>query len=363
MVRELPTDAIGLLVLRGGLLTGADLSSVGIGRNGRRTLQQRGLLVSLARGVYSASVLVRELDEWTRFALRSVAFTMAAPEDAVAAGRSSIALQDLPHLGRPPTVPSVIRGACPPRGSDTSPCGHSRFVSLDPGWVVRVGDVPVLHPAVTVIDVGRRSGRLSTLIAADAVARMPGGRESMRVALDAMRRWPGTGRARWSVAHADADCESPLETVGRYAVLRAGLPVPMSNVWLGIDRPRYRVDHYWAEQRLALEGDGVHKYRMNGAGGEDDALLVEKDREFELHGWGVRTERYTWRRALFEPSAVAERCAAALRSPVLPADPGLQWWSAKEGYRLRGMPVPRGQLSAGPGWQAQVDAALREVFG
>lgn len=363
MVRDLPTAVIEALIRGGGLMCTADLQAVGIQRHSRRTLLRRGLLTALARGVYSVPVLLQSLDDWTLFALRSQAFAMASPEDAVAAGWSAVALKDLPHLGRPPSVPGVIRRARPPRGSDTSPRGRSRFASVDPGWVVRVGDVPVLHPAVTVIDIGRRSGRLSTLIVADAVARQPGGRESMRAALDAMTRWPGTGRSGWAVAHADADCESPLETVGRYAVLTAGLPPPMSNVWLGIDRPHYRVDHYWAERRLAMEGDGVHKCRLAGAGTEDDALLVEKDREFEMRGWGVRTERYTWRRALFEPGSVAGRCAAALAAVPLPAHPGLRWWPAAEGYRLRGMPMPSAQLGAGPGWRQQVIDALHGLFG
>jgi len=362
MVKRLPAAVVSLLIRGGGLVTTAELRAASVGRKGVATLLRRELLVSLARGVYSSPALLLSLDDWTRFALRARAFVLAAPEDAVGADWSSVALQDLPHLGRPPHAPGVIRRASPPRGSDASPRGRSRFASLDPGWVVRVGDVPVLHPAVTVIDIGRRAGRLGTLIAADAVARMPGGRESMRVALDATRRWPRTERAAWAVAHADGACESPLETVGRYAVVSAGLPAPLSNVWLGIDEPCYRVDHYWVEQRLALEGDGVHKYRLAGAGREDDALVVEKDREFDLRCWGVRTERYTWRRALFEPSAVAERCAAALRSPALPADSGLRWWPAAEGYRLRGMPVPRTQLGAGPGWQFRVDAALRRLY-
>lgn len=364
MVRDLPAAVVGMLCRGGGLVTTAELGSAGVGRNTLRTLLRRELLVPLARGVYSALALVRALDEWTLFSLRSRAFVKAAPEDAVGADWSAVALGDLPHLGRPALLPGVIRRASPPRGSDASPRGRTRFASLDPAWLVRVADVPVLHPAVTVIDIGRRSGRLGTLIVADAVARMPGGSESLRVALEAMRHWPGSGRAGWAVAHADGDCESPLESVGRYAVLSAGLPAPMSNVWLGVDEPRYRVDHYWAEQRLALEGDGVHKYRMaHLPGGEDDALLVEKDREFELRSWGVMTERYTWRRALFDPGSVAGRCASALDGPALPAHPGLRWWPAAEGYRLRGMTVPRSQLGAGPGWQQLVDLALRRLYG
>jgi hypothetical protein len=363
MVTTLPVDVIALLLRGQGLVTTASLQPVGIRRNARATLLRRGLLVAVARGVYSAPALLQSLDEWTLFALRSRAFAMAAPEDAVAAGWSGVALQDLPHLGRPPTAPCVIRRSSPPRGSDASPRGRTRFASLDPGWITMVAGVPVVHPAVTVIDVGRRSGRLATLVVADAVARLPGGPDSMRMALEAMRRWPGSGRSAWAVAHADGDCESPLESVGRYAILRAHLPVPMSNVWLGVDGPRYRVDHYWPEQRVALEGDGVQKYRMTGSRGEDDALVVEKEREFELRSWGVAMDRYTWRRALFDPGSVAGRCAAALGGPPLPAHPGLRWWPAAEGYRLRGMSVPTTQLGIGAGWQQCVDSALRRIYG
>jgi hypothetical protein len=365
MITQLPHSVVALLLECAGLIRAGDMATIGIGRRGLATLITRGLLIAVADGVYTAATLPARLGPWSWFALRSRAFAMASPPDAVAAGWSAVALHDLPTLGQPPSLPSVIRRASPPRGSDRSPRGRTRFASLDPGWITSVAGTAVVHPAVTTIDIGRRSGRLATLIAADAVARLPGGRESMRTALDAMRHWPGSGRARWAVAHADGDCESPLETVGRYAVLRSGLSLPLSNVWVGVDGPRYRLDHYWVEQRVALEGDGIQKYRMARAGQlstEDQALLVEKDREFELRCWGVMSERYTWRRALFEPRSVAHRCASALQGPRLPAHPGLRWWPAEEGYRLLGMAMPRTQLGVGPGWRRRVDAALRELF-
>lgn len=363
MYRTLPRDIIDLLIDRVGLISAADLAGAGAGRRRRTTLLEHQLLVAVTPGVYTAAALPAQLDEWSWFALRSRALVLAAPPDAAAADWSAVALRDLPHLGRPPALPCVIRHATPPRGSDRLACGRVRFASLDPEWVTTVAGVAVVHPAVTAIDIGRRSGRLATLMVADAVARLPDGRESMAAAREAMRHWPGSGRASWAVANADGDCESPLETAGRYALLRSDLPRPQSNVWVGVDQPRYRLDHYWAEQRLALEGDGLHKYQLAGAHGEYDALLVEKDREFELRGWGVTTERYTWRRALFEPAAVAGRCAAVLAAPTRPGHPDLRCWSAAEGYHLRGMEMPHRQLGAGPGWRCRVESALRRLYG
>lgn len=212
MITKLPAPVVDLLLDRGGLLRAGDLAAIGVGRRGLATLRTRGLLIAVADGVYTAAALPAGLDTWSCFALRSMAFTMASPPDAAAGGRSSVALQDLPTLGRPPSLPNVIRTAMPPRGSDRSPRGRTRFASLDPGWITTAAGVPVLHPALTAIDIGRRSGPLAALVVADAVARLLAGPDAMATALDAMRHWPGSGRARWSVAHADGDCESPLET-------------------------------------------------------------------------------------------------------------------------------------------------------
>jgi hypothetical protein len=63
------------------------------------------------------------------------------------------------------------------------------------------------------------------------------------------------------VVNADGRAESALESLGRLTCIDGGLPVPLSNVWVGPGYPLYRLDHLWAYHWLAAEGDGALKYR------------------------------------------------------------------------------------------------------
>ncbi len=99
-----------------------------------------------------------------------------------------------------------------------------------------------------------------------------------------MAAWPRIRLAQWAVANADPDVESPLESAGRLALLRAGLPPGRSNVWIGDSYPRYRLDHYWLEFRLGAEGDGLDKYQLTDP---VEAVRAEKEREWQLQEWGI----------------------------------------------------------------------------
>lgn len=361
MLTTLTDDVIALLIDRGGLATGSQLGEIGFDRSRIARWVRRRLFAPLADGVYTAATLRSSLDDWTWFALRSKALVVASPGDAIAGSWSAVVLRDLPTLGRPPVVPSVIRMGRPPRGSERSPFGWTRFATVPNELRGTVDGVPALSPAGTVVDVGRRSDRLSTLMIADAVAGKVGGKEAMAGAVDLLRHWPRTRRARWAIAHADPDCESPLETVGRHALLVAGLPAPQSNVWIGIGRPQYRLDHYWADFRLGVEGDGIKKYRTRARTDDvEEALIHEKDRELEIRSWGVTVQRYLWRQTWQDPRSLSARCEAAMRVPPLPAHPALRVWSSDEGFRILGMTPPRLRSPSG-GWRAQVVAALRAL--
>jgi hypothetical protein len=97
------------------------------------------------------------------------------------------------------------------------------------------------------VDLARQCDRRTGLMLADAAAVRGRSRAGLTQALLDMAAWPRIGRAHWAVQNADPDVESPLESLGRFAFLRAGLPTCVSNVWVGDDYPRYRLDHYWSE--------------------------------------------------------------------------------------------------------------------
>ncbi|WP_232845189.1 hypothetical protein [Lolliginicoccus lacisalsi] len=54
--------------------------------------------------------------------------------------------------------------------------------------------------------------------------------------------------------------ESPLESLGRFASIQAGLPGMVPNAWVGPGYPQFRVDGLWPHHWAAMEADGAVKY-------------------------------------------------------------------------------------------------------
>ena len=361
VLTRLPSHLIDVLSEQSGAITSAQLAAVGFDRHRTGRWVHRGLLLPLADGVFTASGVRELVDDWTWFAVRSKAFLIASASDAFAGSWSAVALHDLPALGPPPPLPCVIRTGRPPRGTERTANGWTRFATVPQDLRDTVCGLPVLSAPGTVIDIGRRAPRLSTLVVADAVALRAGSTRAMGVALERLQRWPWTPRSRWAVEHADPDCESPLETIGRFAIIQAGLPAPRSNVWLGLDVPRFRVDHYWEHIRHGLEGDGAGKYELGRpVASVQEALVYEKDRENEIRSWGVTLDRYLWGRTLRDPRSLSDRCEQAMRRGPLPAHPELRWWTSDDGFRLRGITPPRLRPRA-PGWEARVRTVLQQL--
>jgi len=121
------------------------------------------------------------------------------------------------------------------------------------------------------------------LVVADAALRAG----IQRDALDAFHRPGARGAARAStiLRYADAGSESPPESVCRYHLLRAGLPVPTTQVEVVTRLGTFWGDLGWPEWRLVLEYDGRVKYAADGMG----ALVAEKRRHDALveAGWAA----------------------------------------------------------------------------
>ena len=146
----------------------------------------------------------------------------------------------------------------------------------------------------------------------------------------------GVGRARWVAGHADPQAESPLESLGRFAAIEAGLPAPVSNAWVGDGRPRYRVDGLWPHHWAVFEADGAVKYDNR----PDASSIVsrQREREWELRRLGLRLCRYDWHLAWGNPSELAQRFRHLLADHP-PRGTPVRWW--------RHDPV-RGPVDPGP---------------
>jgi hypothetical protein len=191
--------------------------------------------------------------------------------------------------------------------------------------------------AFAAVDIGRRATALTGLVLADAVAFRPGGRDQLSGALADIGGWSGAGRAAWSVRNCDPDVESPLESVGRLAFLRAGLPTSLSNVWVGEYVPEVRLDHYWPEFRVGAEADGLGKYLIKDPAA---AIKREKQREWELQRMGIRLVRYTWASATRSADLLAAQVRALLANPAPPSG-RVRTWPRDDGLARLGLPSGR----------------------
>lgn len=334
-LNELPDDLRLALKRERGLINAAGLRQVGISQDRVERLVRRGGLTVLARGVYSDATSIAALDEWSKFELRSRAFVLASPGGTAASDWSAVAIHRLPAVLPPPAVPSVIRRGSGLSGSNRTCHGRTRFAAIADEWLTEVDGVAVLRPAVAVVDLLRRCDALAGLTLADAVAARDESNGPLLDAWHAMRRWPSINRARWAIDKCDPDAQSALESAGRLAILRGGLPVPMSNVWIGEGRPRFRLDHYWEKERLAAEGDGLAKYHIDAD--PEEALRLEKEREWWLHTKGIRTIRYGWKVAVRTPDELAHRCRVLLAEPPLPKGGDFQLWPSRVGAAMLGL--------------------------
>ena len=315
------------------LVRRVDLLDLGTPPSTVNRLLRQGLLVPLANGIYTEPAVVAAAKPWQLFRLRSRAFVMVSPPNTYAADWSAIALQRLSNVGDPPAVPSVIRPGSRRSGSNRTLNGRTRFAAVPDRWLGEVDGIAAVRPAFAAVDIGRRVDRFASLVVADAAAARDGCREQLAGALEDIDGWSGAARAAWAVRHCDPDVESALESAGRLAFIKAGLPPSRTNEWVGEYVPVFRLDHYWAEQRVGVEADGLDKYLLKDPA---QAIRDEKDREWRLQRMGIRVIRYTWKVALGSPEILAGRVRELLDAPPLP--PGrLLTWSNREGRALRGL--------------------------
>ncbi len=244
-------------------------------------------------------------DESIRAAITATAAVLARSDHAIA-GRSAAVLHGLPVV-RLPDVPELNV-----RKSTTTGQRRGALVRAAALPACDVADwfgAPVTSVARTVVDLGRQSVAAG-LIAADAALHE---RRIAATQLGAVAErcagWPGIRSSREAIALADPRSESPLESLIRLLVIRAGLPCPRLQVEVTGRGWRYRVDLLWPEQRTIVEADGRVKY-------SDDALWREKRRQEHLERAGFRVVRVLWSDVAHEPERTAARIRWALNHPL-----------------------------------------------
>lgn len=302
-------QALALIARWGPVIHLRDADAAGVSRGVIRRLVDRGDLQRLAKSAFAPTDTVESAGSWEIFRLRSIAFGLCSGPDVYLTGEAAAAVLGLPMISDPPDLPTALRPGSAHIGVDRSPYGRVRHGHLPPAHRTRRDRVGTVSPGYCAVDVARHVGSRDGLVMADMVLRTGLPRESLVRLTSEMERDPGMATARWVVEHADPRAESPLESLGRFAFLSAGLPAPLSNVWIPVQSRWYRADHLLPEAGVILEADGAIKYNDQ----PNASALINDDRTRErlLRGLTFGLARYDWGVALHRPAAVVARAREA----------------------------------------------------
>lgn len=216
----------------------------------------------------------------------------------------SIAVASNPRQGRLPLPPFVPQGA--PAGTRPRQVYViRRRMRLADSEVTTVDGIPVTNLGRTAIDCACDLPVRQSVIVLDAVLRRmcypdrftgmcmgvspQAARADLLHRLEEGGRRRGIRRARTAIALASPWSESPGESVMRWVCAVAGVPAPVPQLRVVIDAGLiYFLDLGWAEERVALEFDGMVKYTQTSV------LHAEKDRQMTLERAGWCVGRMTW---------------------------------------------------------------------
>lgn len=181
-------------------------------------------------------------------------------------------------------------------GGRDDPDVHLYSCRIQPDEVVYFDDLKATDLGRTVVDVARHEPPEWALAAGDAALRLGLTSHELDLQLVRAARRPGIRRARAVARSFNALAESPGESISRWHLRMAGLPLPELQVELNAFGQIARVDFFWPDLGLIGEFDGRIKYGryINPAQRPEDVVFAEKRREDGLRAEGYFVVRWTW---------------------------------------------------------------------
>ena len=312
------------------VFTASELTDLGGGRVMRRRDREAAGLRAVRKGVYTdapapgRSAADAELD----LLVRSLAAVRRIASGTVLSHESALVVHGLPLIGIR-SGPVVTTRHRPGGGSRHTSLMRCHNVSLD-GATTEVRGVPVTTVERTLVDLARSGEMIGAVCAADhALHHQQCDVEDLRAEVGRAAGRRGVHRARELAELVDCRAESPLESLSRFAIRGAGLPVPELQVELILPDGRLvRADMLWREQRVIGECDGLGKYGIDGEGIEAvrDSLRREKDRQNLLEEMGFRVVRWTWADA-WHSERLIERLEGAFALQARAGFPPISRWT------------------------------------
>ena len=361
---DLPRDIRALLRRNQDVLVTSGAKQAGISESRLRRLTAAGELRRLAHGAYVDAKAFAKLDKWERFKLEARAFALMAGEGSFLTGWACVAIREFPTLGPPPKLATIIRPKGHRRKQFTGTHGRVLVADLPQDHQWQLGRLFVTSDEWAVVDLARTARLPDSLVVADEATRR--GLDLAGV-LPHMQRWQGINRAAWVVERAEPTVESPLETLGRFTFIEYDLPMPVTNAWVGRDRPEWRLDGLFPWHWWAYEADGAVKYDNR----DDAAQIVraQQEREFQLRRLGLDLLRYGWADAYPNRKPLVAK-ARAMFCDHPPRPKPVRWWKdvpgkgpvepSREDWPLadsRGLVLPAGWQHESDGSRADGDAS------
>jgi predicted transcriptional regulator of viral defense system len=297
-----------------GVFTTAQALAAGHTRDEVRAFLRTKRWIRVRRGVYCSADVWTGRGDRAAHVLDCAAVLLSLGRPAAVSHASAAAVHEL----LPPSSPlTEVRLTDP----DAWRRGRGYVVSraqLPAGEVVPWGPFAVSSVARSLVDCARECC-LADAVAAmdDALHRDLVTPAQLREIVHAQRHWEGIAGAARAVGMADGRAESPLESRGRVQILTSGLPAPelQPELWDG-DGYLGRVDAWYDDAAVAIEFDGVVKYRDPWRGRSPaDVLWEEKRREDRIRATGVRMLRWAMVDVSSGWAASRDRLRRLLASP------------------------------------------------
>ncbi|MBT2503056.1 hypothetical protein [Curtobacterium sp. ISL-83] len=153
----------------------------------------------------------------------------------------------------------------------------------------------------TAVDVALRHDQGHAIVVLDAVLRRGIDKAALVAELESRSTRRGRARARALIELADAEIESPGESIAHLVMRDLGLPEPeLQHEFHGPGGFLARVDFWFPDHGVVVEFDGVTKYRDRAVRGDltaEDVVVAEKFREDQLRRLVEvnSVARLTWR--------------------------------------------------------------------
>ena len=285
MYTALPLAVAGLLRQQHGVITRAQIRSMGYADSTLRNWRCRGFLTRLHAGAFAQTDTWTGADGRIQLKMRLLATQLMAP-DAIAFGTTAAVVQNLP-VRTTPLRPLVARAPNTPRLSHADVT--RRLIPV--ADVITIGGLLTTSTKELWSTWPHGEPLPDALIPLDAALRCGVDPRQLSDLLSDRADFPGAARARTTLNAGNSRAESPLESLSRGRMIERNMPLPWCNVVIRHRGRWVRVDFLWPDLGVVGECDGKVKYGQLDPSGT--ALWREKRRGewiedigFELARWG-----------------------------------------------------------------------------